>query len=79
MFFAKSDVVLLVDDSADLRRYVRGLLSPYCTIVESENGEAALKVVGTVKPNLIITDVMMPGASPVSARMYSYADRYRRQ
>ncbi|KZV71818.1 hypothetical protein PENSPDRAFT_650380 [Peniophora sp. CONT] len=61
LFFSRADVILLVDDSMDLRRYVRGLLQPYCTIVESENGEDALRIMSAVRPNLIITDVMMPG------------------
>ncbi|VDB99941.1 unnamed protein product [Peniophora sp. CBMAI 1063] len=61
LFFSRADVILLVDDSTDLRRYVRGLLQPYCTIVESENGEDALRIMSAVRPNLIITDVMMPG------------------
>lgn len=82
LFFSRADVILLVDDSTDLRRYVRGLLQPYCTIVESENGEDALRIMSAVRPNLVITDVMMPGmwsstCSPYGACLIGCLQQHR--
>ncbi|KAI0035069.1 hypothetical protein K488DRAFT_83402 [Vararia minispora EC-137] len=61
LFFLKSDRILLVDDNADMRRYIKSLFTPFCHVIEASNGEEALKIIGTVRPNLVISDVMMPG------------------
>jgi len=53
-------VILLVDDNADLREYVAGLLGWRFHIVLAENGAVALKKAITVTPDLVLTDVMMP-------------------
>ena len=34
---------------------------PYCQVVEASNGQEALHLLDEVKPNLILSDVMMPG------------------
>lgn len=53
-------VVLLVDDNADMREYVRGLLSGRFDVVSAGNGRAALELTERVHPDLVLTDVMMP-------------------
>ena len=53
-------VVLLVDDNADMREYVRGLLSGRFSVVPAPNGLEALEEAERVRPDLILTDVMMP-------------------
>lgn len=60
MFFVKSDIVLLVDDNSDMRRYAKSILSRYCTVVEACNGQEALTITKTIKPNVVLSDVMMP-------------------
>ncbi len=53
--------VLLVDDNADLREYVQGLLSAVGYQVEiAGDGEAALEMIRAARPDLVLTDVMMP-------------------
>jgi len=52
--------VLLADDNADLRTYVTGLLEPHFTIEAVTNGEEALRAARERKPDVILTDVMMP-------------------
>jgi PAS domain S-box-containing protein len=53
--------VLLADDNADLREYVRGLLSAIGYQVEiAVDGEAALAMIRSDPPDLVLTDVMMP-------------------
>ncbi|MBL8286905.1 MAG: response regulator [Rubrivivax sp.] len=52
--------VLLVDDNADLREYARRLLAEHYEVVAVADGEAALKAARARRPDLIVTDVMMP-------------------
>lgn len=55
--------VIVVDDHAVIRRGVQGILSPFpewelCG--EAENGQDAIKLAETLKPEIIIMDVSMP-------------------
>ena len=52
--------ILLADDNADMRNYVRRLLEPHWTVVAVEDGEKALASARARRPDLILTDVMMP-------------------
>ncbi|MEJ0100066.1 MAG: response regulator [Pseudomonadota bacterium] len=53
--------ILLADDNADLRNYIARLLRERGHAVETaEDGEAALAALRIRRPDLLITDVMMP-------------------
>src|SRR5581483_450014 len=52
--------VLLADDNADLRDYVRGLLADRYDVEAVPDGLAALAAARERKPDLVVTDVMMP-------------------
>ena len=52
--------ILLVDDNADMRQYVGGLLSRHFQVVTAENGKGALEQAIHLHPDLVLTDVMMP-------------------
>jgi signal transduction histidine kinase len=52
--------VLLADDNADMRDYVRGLLSPSYVVETVADGEQALEAARRVRPDLIVSDIMMP-------------------
>jgi PAS domain S-box-containing protein len=52
--------ILFADDNADLRQYVRQLLSGSYKIDTVNDGEAALAVARRNPPDLVLTDVMMP-------------------
>jgi len=52
--------VLLADDNADMRDYVRRLLSNEYEVIEVGNGAEALRAAREHKPDLVLTDVMMP-------------------
>jgi signal transduction histidine kinase/DNA-binding response OmpR family regulator len=53
--------VLLADDNADMRAYVFRILQSQGYLVEpAADGEAALALARATRPDLILTDVMMP-------------------
>jgi PAS domain S-box-containing protein len=52
--------VLLADDNADLREYVRRLLAEHYEVEAVGDGEAALSAARARRPDLIVTDLMMP-------------------
>ena len=61
---SKSDnvpVVLLVEDHPDTRQMYAEFLSLKFTVVQAEDGEQALKLVKQRPPDLIITDLSLPG------------------
>lgn len=57
----KQFTVLLADDNADMRDYVGRLLSPHYDLVTARNGNEAFEKMHDVKPDLLLTDIMMPG------------------
>ncbi len=52
--------VILADDNADMRAYIRELLTPAYVVETVANGEEALAAARRLRPDLILTDVMMP-------------------
>jgi signal transduction histidine kinase len=52
--------ILLADDNADLREYIRKLLSTKYEVVAVADGEAALVAAREKIPDLVLSDVMMP-------------------
>jgi PAS domain S-box-containing protein len=52
--------VLLADDNADMRDYVERLLSDRFRVIAVSDGITALEVARHEKPDLVLTDVMMP-------------------
>jgi PAS domain S-box-containing protein len=53
--------VLLADDNADMRDYVRRLLAGRYSVQAVGDGEAALQAALANPPDLVLSDVMMPG------------------
>lgn len=52
--------VLLADDNADMRDYVKRLLAQRYHVEVVPDGEAALAAISRRRPDLLLTDVMMP-------------------
>ncbi|WP_319462347.1 SpoIIE family protein phosphatase [Micromonospora sp. RTP1Z1] len=52
--------VLVVEDNQDLRTFLVGLLAPSYRVLAAGDGRAALDLVATEPPDLVLTDVMMP-------------------
>ncbi|HKV14368.1 MAG TPA: PAS domain S-box protein [Reyranella sp.] len=57
----KGTRILLADDNADMRAYVRRLLGSRCTVLAVPDGGAALEAMRAKRPDLVLADVMMPG------------------
>jgi signal transduction histidine kinase/class 3 adenylate cyclase len=55
--------VLAVDDNADMRGYLERVLSRRYRVALARDGADALAQASTVRPDLILTDVMMPRMS----------------
>ena len=53
-------LILLAEDNADMRRYIRKHLSPECRLIEAADGEEALDLTKQSMPDLVLSDVMMP-------------------
>lgn len=56
----KEACVLIVDDNADMVNYLRRLLDNRYRVRTASNGEQALKRIHEIRPDLIVSDVMMP-------------------
>lgn len=53
--------VLVIDDSADIRTYLRAHLEPRYKVLEAADGLRGLETVREQLPDLVISDLMMPG------------------
>jgi signal transduction histidine kinase len=52
--------VLVVDDNADLRTYIHGLLAPNYHVTLAGDGLEALERIAERLPDIVVSDVMMP-------------------
>jgi signal transduction histidine kinase/DNA-binding response OmpR family regulator len=53
-------LVLMVEDNADLRTYVKKELSHHFNVIEATNGQEGIALAVKRVPDLIVTDIMMP-------------------
>lgn len=54
-------MVLVIEDNRDIASYIGGLLSDHYSVAYAANGEEGLQRAIDLVPDLIITDLMMPG------------------
>lgn len=55
------DLILIVDDYADVRKYIRRKIENTYAVAEASNGEEGLELARAHVPDLVVSDVMMPG------------------
>ena len=55
------ETILVVEDNYDFRAYLNSILSNKYTVLLAPEGKEAINVLKEQKPDLIISDVMMPG------------------
>lgn len=53
--------LLVVDDDAEVANFLQTLLAPHYRIVVRFDGKAALEYLETAQPDLVLSDVVMPG------------------
>lgn len=53
--------VLVVEDHGEMRAYLRKHLAPHYQLIEADRGDEGLKAVRAEMPDVVISDVMMPG------------------
>lgn len=56
----QKNIILVVEDSADTRAYIRSSLEPVYKVLEAENGKEGIQKALEVIPDLIVSDIMMP-------------------
>lgn len=54
------ELVLIADDNADMRIHLEQVLAPHFRTVSVADGEAALAITRELRPDAVVTDVMMP-------------------
>ncbi|MDR3226440.1 MAG: response regulator [Prevotellaceae bacterium] len=59
----KQYTVLVVDDDTEVAHYLQTLLSPHYKIITRFDATTAFKIVKNDAPDLVISDVVMPGSS----------------
>jgi signal transduction histidine kinase len=57
---AEHATVLVVDDNADMRDYITGLLGGRYQVLTAADGQTALELAHRHAPDLVLSDVMMP-------------------
>lgn len=60
LFRLKGKKILIVDDNKALRDYLQLILSGTFKVFEAENGQEGLHMMQEIKPDIIISDLMMP-------------------
>jgi DNA-binding response OmpR family regulator/two-component sensor histidine kinase len=54
------DIVLVVEDSADMRKFVTQILSHFFFVEEAPDGKAGIEKARAIIPDIIVSDIIMP-------------------
>jgi len=60
-----SPLLLYIDDNPDLRNYIRRSFANDFRVIAADGGESGLELAQTSLPDIIISDVMMPGTDGI--------------
>ena len=74
-YSSERPVLLIAEDNDDLRFYLKDNLLEHYQIHEASNGEEALKKIQKIVPDLIISDIMMPGMDGIELCRRVKSDR----
>ena len=70
--------ILVADDEPDVRRLVSMLLTRDYVVLEARDGQEAINIARTEKPDLILMDIMMPKMDGYAACLHIKADQVTR-
>jgi signal transduction histidine kinase/DNA-binding response OmpR family regulator/ligand-binding sensor domain-containing protein len=56
----EKDIILVVEDSAAMREYIKSSLETVYTVAEAKDGREGIREARAIVPDLIISDIMMP-------------------
>ncbi|POW12437.1 hypothetical protein PSTT_04501 [Puccinia striiformis] len=57
----EGSTVLIADDNSDMRAFLKSVLSRYYNVVEAVDGQQAYQWAKLNRPDILVSDVMMPG------------------
>jgi DNA-binding response OmpR family regulator len=60
-----TESILLVEDNEELRQFIKESLEPYYSVTEAADGREGLALARDISPDLIISDVIMPGMNGI--------------
>lgn len=72
---ADKPTILLVDDEFEVLTLLKVILAKQYNLIVANNGRIAIKMVKDQKPDLIISDIMMPGMDGISFTKYIKEDK----
>jgi PAS domain S-box-containing protein len=58
---ASSQRILIAEDNSDMGNYLKRLLEPHWQVVVAADGARALEIARAQRPDLVLSDIMMPG------------------
>ena len=67
--------ILVADDNADMREYISRLLAEHYDVTTASDGQRALALLRMERPDLLLSDVMMPGLDGFALLATVRADR----
>jgi len=56
----KRETILLVEDNAELKSFIKTMLTPYYEVMEASNGKDGYDIAAKELPDFIVSDIMMP-------------------
>jgi CheY-like chemotaxis protein len=59
-FTGEKEIILVVEDNADVCRYIRNALEPDYKVIDAVDGQDGIEKALLVIPDLIVSDIMMP-------------------
>ncbi|MHB0755941.1 hybrid sensor histidine kinase/response regulator transcription factor [Polaribacter sp. M15] len=62
----KEQTILIIDDNVEILSYLKDILSEDYTVIQAENGNIGLEKASSSIPDLIISDIMMPGKDGIT-------------
>jgi signal transduction histidine kinase/DNA-binding response OmpR family regulator/ligand-binding sensor domain-containing protein len=63
---AKQHSVLIIDDNLEILSYLKDILSDTYSVIQANNGDVGFEKASSDIPDLIISDVMMPGKDGIT-------------